>query len=108
MDHAEMDLADFVGVIIEECDDALLVGAAELEFLVHFAFDTREVGVALQRCLLGVLGIDVPADPQAAFGGEPLFTALLAAHIMQQPSLAVEERVGNDLLVRRVRLREVA
>ena len=102
VNDAEVNFADFVGIIVQQGHDPLRMFAADFEFLVHFAFHTGVVGIAFQRGLFGVFGVNVATDAQAPLGGEALFAALFAADVMQQFPPAMEQRVRDDLLVGRI------
>jgi hypothetical protein len=107
VDHPNVDLADFTGIVVDEGDDALAVGGIEEKFLVHFAFHSGEIGILFHGGLRRILRIDMPADAKRALVRETLLPALPSAHIVKEPSIAVEKRIGNDLLVPRVLLRVI-
>jgi hypothetical protein len=99
VDDADVDLADVVGVVVDEGDDILGEGRVDDEFLVHFAFDAGHVGIFFEGGLGGVFGVDVAADAEGAFGGEAFFAAFGAPNVVEEVAVVVEEGVGDDLLM---------
>ena len=99
MDNAEVDLADRVGIVVDQADDALGVRAVEGDFLFDFAGDALEIGVFAQMGLAGILAVDVTADAYAGLGMQPGFPAFFATDILEHLATVVEDAIRNDLLV---------
>ncbi len=105
MHHVKVDLADFVGVVIDETDDFLRVAAGEHQLFLNLALHTIQIGRLGQGVLTLVVRIDVSADADALLGHEALLARLPATGVDEVSTLMMEDGVGDDLLVRRVILR---
>ena len=99
VDDAEVDLADGIGVVVEEGDDAVGVGEVEDEFLVEFAFDGGAVGVGAGAAFAGVDRVDVAADADGAEGVEAGLAAGFAAGVVEDAGAGADDAVGDELLV---------
>src|SRR2546423_11550702 len=73
-------------------------------FLIYFASAAGAMGVLAPGKERFVAIVHVAADADRPFCHEPLFAGLLAAHVMQDRIAMRDERVRNDLLVRRIGL----
>jgi hypothetical protein len=97
VDDAEVNTADFVGVVIEQGDHPILVGGMEAEFLIDFAFDRGLVGQGVQSEESLIVIVHVAADPDGAFGHEALFSRFFASDVVEYPASVDEKYVGDDL-----------
>lgn len=104
MDDAEVDLADFVGVVVNETDDLLSVIAFEYQLFDDLTFHAVEVGGFGEGILAFIDRIDVTADADALLGVEAFFTGLSAAGVNEIFPLMMEDGVGDDLFMGRVQL----
>lgn len=104
MDDSEVDLADFVGVVVDESDDFLGVIALEHQFFHDFTFDAVEIGGFGEGVFAFIDRIDVTADADALLGVEAFFTGFSATGVNEVFPLMMKDGVGDDLLVGGVKL----
>ena len=102
MDHAEVDLADGVRVVVEEADDAHFIIAGDVQFLVDLALHGGVVGGSTCAALAHVHRIDVTADADRNFRMQPVFAARLAARVVQDSVAAFKNAIWDELLVARI------
>lgn len=102
VDHAEVDAADVVAVVVEQGGNALPVAAGDDQFLVQFAFDRAEVSGLVEMLGMRVAVVDVPADADGHFGMQARFAPRFSAGVAKDAVTVVQDKVGNQLLVRRV------
>ena len=102
VDDTEVDLADFVAVVIEEADDFLGEASAELELLANLAFDPGVIGCLTDMpkvVFAFVDGVDMATDADGTLGVEAAFAPGFSADIVEVSSIVMEDGVGDDLLV---------
>lgn len=99
VDDAEVDLADGVGVVVDEPDDGVGVVAVDVELFVDFAFDGSEVGGLSEVFFAGVHGVDMAADAEGALGVEAGFAGGFSTGVVEVAPLVVEDAVGDELFV---------
>jgi hypothetical protein len=99
VDDTEVDGTDFVGVVIDEADDALGVAAGKDQFFGDLTVDGVEIERATEAVMGFVDGVDVAADADAAFGVEAFFAGGTAAGVAEVAAVVVEEGVGDELFV---------
>jgi len=99
MHDAEMDAADLGGVIIDEADHSLGVGAAENELFGDLALDAVEVHRFSQAILSCIHGVDVTTDADGAFCNEAFFTRTASTGVAEVFASMMEHGVGDELFV---------
>lgn len=102
VDEAEMDLADFIRVVVDEANHLLGMAAVDDEFLFELAFDGVEVGGGAEGVFALVVGVDMTADADALFGVKAFLTRFAATGVNEVAALVMENVVGDDLFVGRI------
>jgi hypothetical protein len=105
MHHAEVDLADLGGIVIDQAGRPRVEFALDRKLLADLAFYgvlKRLKSKLIQSKKRFILVIDMAADADGAFGDEALLAGLLAAHIMQDAFPVGDDDVRDDLLERRI------
>lgn len=97
VDDAEVDLADIVGVIIEQGEESGGVGAGEVNFLGQLAFDGPLIHGEIDRAMEAVVFVDMPSDADGGFGHEAFFAGAAATEVAEDAALVAEDAVGDDL-----------
>lgn len=105
VDHTEVNLADFVGVVVDEADDFLCVSALDDELFLQFAFNGVVIGGGAETVLTLVVGVDVSANTDALFGVETFLARLATAGIDQKAVLMAQDVVRDDLFMGRIKFR---
>jgi len=105
VDDAEMDPPHLVGVIVQQRHHPIGGTGRHGHLFLEFA-PRRGFISSAEEC--DVLLVDVPADADRNVRHQPFLPALLPARITPEPALMDNEKIGNDLLVRRVPLRFAA
>lgn len=99
MHHAEVHAADLVGIVIDEADYALGVGATDAEFFCDLALDSVEVE-GLAKAVVGLIHrIDVATDADAALCNEAFFARGTATGVTEVTPVVMKDGVRDDLLV---------
>jgi hypothetical protein len=105
MDHAEMDAADFRGIIVDEGYRTFAESTPEAKLLADFAFHRVVVGglIEMEKVFIGV--IDVATDADGGFRYESLLAGFCSPCVVKDSIAVHENRVRNDLLERGVLFR---
>jgi hypothetical protein len=104
VDDAKVDLADRIGVVVEQGDHALLVTARQVEFFLDLTLDRRLVSARTGFAGTGVDGIHVAADTDGNLRVQPVFAAGFAAGVVKDAVAVSEHAIGDELLVGRILL----
>lgn len=102
VDYAEVDLADGVGIVVEECDYLVGVVGGNVDFLFDFAGERGDVNVAVVGAEEGdfvIDGVDVAPDADGAVADEARFAGPFAADIAEDLAVAGHYNVRDYLLV---------
>jgi hypothetical protein len=102
VDDAKMDLADGIGVVVDEGDDGLRVAAIEVKFLGQFTGNCSVVGGSAGATVAGVHRIDVAADADGDLGVKAALPTRAAASVMKNAVAVADHAVSDELLVGRV------
>lgn len=105
MHHAEMDLADRVGFVVQKADDAHFVIAIDFELFIEFALDCGVIGGCSRAALAHIHRIDVATDSDGEFRVEAVFPTGLAAGVVEHPIAAFKNAIRDELFVAGIVLR---
>jgi len=97
VNHAQVNAANLIGVVVEERDGVVGVGGVDPEFLANLALHAGVVGGAVQREKPLVLVVHVTAYSNRPLGDKSLFARLFPPHVVKDTALVDKERVRDDL-----------
>ena len=101
MDYAEVDTADFVGIVVEQGDDAVGVFCINDDFFGDFAFDGGKVGVVKIGIEQGhIIGwIYMATDTDGAKSDEACFACAFSPDVAEEFTAVTYEDVGDELFL---------
>src|SRR6185312_12710207 len=97
MHDAEMNATDWNRIVVDEPEQPFAELRVEGDLFVKFPVHAVAVRIAWAG---GIVGADVSADAERAFGRQPLLAATRAAAIVEQHPAAAEQNIRDELLER--------
>lgn len=97
VNHAQVNPANLVGVVVKERDGVVGVGGVDPEFLANLALHAGVVCGAVQCKQPLVLVVHMTANSKRPFGYKPLFARLFPPDVVKDTALVDKERVWDDL-----------